>query len=84
MAENPAMMQSMLDSPMMQSMLNSLTNSPDMLRELVESNPAMREVRLSVRVASSLRFVEAVRCELGAKPCTSFTLTSVLCVCWWV
>ena len=58
------MMQSMLDSPMMQSMLNSLTNSPDMLRELVESNPAMREVRLSVRVASSLRFVEAVRCEL--------------------
>lgn len=55
MAENPAMMQSMLDSPMMQSMLNSLTNSPDMLRELVESNPAMREVRLSVRVASSLR-----------------------------
>ena len=49
------MMQSMLDSPMMQSMLNSLTNSPDMLRELVESNPAMREVRLSVRVASSLR-----------------------------
>ncbi|KAK3240897.1 hypothetical protein CYMTET_49301 [Cymbomonas tetramitiformis] len=42
--QNPDMMRDILNSPMMQGMMQNLTNNPDMLRGMVESNPALRQV----------------------------------------
>jgi len=44
MAQNPNIMQEMLNSPEVQGMLSSLTSNPEFFRGLVESNPALREV----------------------------------------
>jgi len=38
--QNPEMMRQMMDSPMMQSLLNN----PDLLRSMLTSNPQMREL----------------------------------------
>ena len=36
------MMQEMLNSPMVRSYMDSLAENPDMLRNMIESNPQMR------------------------------------------
>eukprot|EP00238_Polyblepharides_amylifera_P012465 CAMPEP_0196582390 /NCGR_PEP_ID=MMETSP1081-20130531/38734_1 /TAXON_ID=36882 /ORGANISM="Pyramimonas amylifera, Strain CCMP720" /LENGTH=571 /DNA_ID=CAMNT_0041902939 /DNA_START=202 /DNA_END=1917 /DNA_ORIENTATION=+ len=47
MMENPNMMQEMLNSPAIQGMVQNFTANPDMLRGIMESNPAFQELLAS-------------------------------------
>jgi hypothetical protein len=55
---DPAMMQQMMQSPMMQQLLNN----PDMMRNMLQMNPAVREVRWAAQCMHKAWLITVCSC----------------------